>query len=97
MQCVAPYSDLVNTPQPYYNLDSMKHELFSRANTTFGLARRLAEVSKDTQERYANRTRKLRDIEVTDRVYVQKKSHVSKFDAKYAGPMRVIKKPGVVF
>ena len=75
----------------------MKHELFSRAHTTFGLARRLTEEGKDTQERYANRTRKLRDIRVTDRVFVQKKSNVPKLEAKYAGPMRVIKKLGVIY
>ena len=92
-----PFKTILDTPGPFYSVDSMKHEMLLRAHTTFTLAKRFTEEGRDTQEQYANKDRKLRQIEVSDRVYVKKMANVGKLGDKYAGPMRVIKKLGVIF
>ena len=91
-----PYENLLKSPSPWYNIDSMKHELLRRAQTTFNIARRFIEEGKNTQEKYANRGSKMVNYEIGDRVYVLKKYNTSKLGSKYIGPMRIVKRLGVV-
>ena len=91
------YDAILEKPSPWYNLDSMRQELMLRANITFNIARGFLEDAKDQQELYKNKNAKHRPINLGDRVYCKKMFNVEKLGSKYAGPMRVVKKLGVIY
>ena len=91
-----PYSSLLKAPSPWYNVDSLKHELLRRAQTSFIIARKFIEEGKEIQEKYANKKAKTVNYRLGDRVYVQKKINITKLGSKYVGPYRVVKILGVI-
>ena len=91
-----PYETIAMNPSPWYNIDNMKQELLLRAHATFEIARKFLEEGKIKQESYANKKAKPVTYKLGDRVYVQKKSNVTKLSSKYVGPMRIVRLLGVI-
>ena len=65
--------------------------MFKRAQKAFTIVRSFIESSKDQNEFYANRNAKPRKINISDRVFVKIMTPLNKLEARFRGPMRIVK------
>lgn len=92
---IVPYYTILDTPSPWYNIDSYKHELAKVMQSLFTRAQSYIEQGQVAQETYKNKKARRKILKVGDRVYI-KRAVKTKMQSHYVGPYRVENINGVI-